>query len=367
MLKRHVENYFFLEDHAKAVDLSKQYPQYGFVTADGFLLRNGTIVVQTGEVGYFKITQSLEEYKGKIESLRNEVIFMTEEKKRMSTEVEEIRQHIDDTRNRLFTINVRKSEISLKLQDTKKEYGKRESELASVKEDRETMMQDIDSIARRIEEAERNITKLEAEKADMIEQNLQLHESMKRKKQEIDAAAAEMNAVATEEAVLEGKNESLVRSIAQIKSEISAAEADIHKLREQMLPANVGDLKDSIVTMKEELGRKRQERIAQEAQLPDQLLAEYGKRQGLVYDQLAQKQKDHEVMQDQIMQFKYQLFEKNHRRDDLKNKAKEEFGIILDDHMPEEEMPDAESRVTEVRGRIEKLGEVNPLSLQAGL
>ncbi|UCD06054.1 MAG: chromosome segregation protein SMC [candidate division WOR-3 bacterium] len=364
-LKRHVENYFFLEDHAKAVDFSRQYPQYGFVTANGLLLRNGTIVVQTGEVGYFKITQSLEEYKGKIESLRNEVIFMTEEKKRMNAEVDEIRQHIDDTRNRLFTINVRKSEISLKLQDATKEYDRRETELAIVKEDRETITADIESITSRIEEAERHIKKLEAEKADMIEENLQLLESMKRKKQEIDTAVAEMNTVATEEAVLEGKNESLARSIAQIESEISAAETDIQKLREQMLPADIGDLKDSIVALKEELSRKRQERSAQETQLPDQLITEYGKRQGLVYDQLAQKQKDHEVMQDQIMQLKYQLFEKNHRRDDLKHKADEEFGIILDDHVPEEEMPDADSRLTEVRGRIEKLGEVNPLSLQA--
>ncbi|MDH4210265.1 MAG: chromosome segregation protein SMC [candidate division WOR-3 bacterium] len=364
-LVRYVKNYFFVEDYTKAVDFSKQYPEFGFVTGNGVLFRGGTIVVERGEVGYFKITQSLEEYKGKIEALRNEVLFMTEEKKRMNAELEEIKQHIDDTRNALFTINVRKSECSLKLQDTTKEFGKRESELVNIKEDRETLVREIDSISRNIEAAERNIEQLQAEKADLIKGNLQLFESMKQKKIQIDTAVSEMNKIATEKAVLEGKNESIASSIAQIESEINAAESDINALREQTLPVNISELNEAINNLKEELNRKRQERLTQEAQLPDQLLAEYSKRQGLVYDQLAQKQKDHEILQDQIMQLKYQLFEKNHRRDDLKHKADEEFGIVLDDHVPEEEMPDAGSRLSEVRGRIEKLGEVNPLSLQA--
>ncbi len=364
-LARYVKNYFFVEDHTKAVDFSKQYPEFGFVTGNGVLFRSGTIVVERGEVGYFRITQSLEEYKSKIEALRNEVLFMTEEKKRMNAELDEIKQHIDDTRNGLFTINVRKSECSLKLQDTTKEFGKRESELVNIKEDRETLVREIDAINRNIEEAERNIEQLQAEKTDMTKGNLQLNESMKQKKIQIDTAVSEMNNVATEKAVLEGKNESIARSIAQIESEINAAESDINALREKTLPANIRELNEAISNLKEELNRRRQERLTQEAQLPDQLLAEYSKRQGLVYDQLAQKQKDHEVLQDQIMQLKYQLFEKNHRRDDLKHKADEEFGIVLDDHVPEEEVPDAESRLSEVRGRIEKLGEVNPLSLQA--
>jgi len=364
-LARFVKNYFFIEDHNKAIEFSKQYPECGFVTGNGVLFRNGTIVVEKGEVGYFKITQSLDEYKGRIEALRNEVLFMTEEKKRMHVELDEIKQRIDDTRNALFTINVRKSECSLKLQEITKDCNRRESELTNIKEDRETLAREIESIVRKLDEAGRDIEKIETEKAEMMKANAQLGDSMKQKKVQIETALAEMNKISTEKAVMEGRNESIARSIAQLESEIEAAEADIEALRKQMLPADIIELNESIKVLKEELNRKRQERLSQEAQLPDQLLAEYGKRQGLVYDQLAQKQKDHEALQDQIMQLKYQLFEKNHKRDDLAHRADEEFGIVLGDHVPEDEIPDADSKLSEVKGRIEKLGEVNPLSLQA--
>jgi chromosome segregation protein len=364
-LARFVRNYFVVEDHNKAIDFSRQYPECGFVTADGVLFRNGTIVVERGEVGHFKITQSLDEYKGRIEALRNEVLFMTEEKKRMHAEIEEIRQHIDDTRNALFTINVRKSECSLKLKEAKKEHDKRESELINIKEDRETLKQEIAYILKQLDEAGRNLEKLEAEKAELMKANLELSDNMKQKKIHIETAVSDMNKIATEKAVMEGRNDSIARSVAQIESEIKTAGSDIQALREQTLPVNIGELNESINRLKEELYRKRQERLNQEAQLPDQLIAEYSKRQGLVYDQLSQKQKEHEALQDQIMQLKYQLFEKNHKHDDLKHKADEEFGIVLDEHVPEEEIPDAQSKLSEVRGRIEKLGEVNPLSLQA--
>jgi chromosome segregation protein len=65
------------------------------------------------------------------------------------------------------------------------------------------------------------------------------------------------------------------------------------------------------------------------------------------------------------MQLKYQLFEKNHRRDDLVRKADEEFHVLLSEYVAEEEIAEAQSKLVEVRGRLEKLGEVNPLSLQA--
>ena len=364
-LARFVKSYFFVEDHDKAVEFSGQYPDCGFVTGNGVLFKNGTIVVEKGEVGYFRVTQTLEEYKNKIEALRNEVLFMTEEKRRMHVELDNMKQQIDETRNTLFTINVRKSECSLKLQELTKDCSRRESELVNIKEDRETLVREIESIVEKLDEAGRNIEKIGAEKDEIIKANAGLDDSMKKKKIQIQAALAEMNQISTEKAVMEGRNESFASSIAQLEREIKTAESDIEALREQVLPADIIELNESIKGLKEELNQKRQERLNQEAQLPDKLLAEYSKRQGLVYDQLTQKQKDHEVLQDQIMQLKYHLFEKNHKRDDLIHKADEEFGIVLGDHVPEDEIPDAEIKLSEVRGRIEKLGEVNPLSLQA--
>ena len=364
LLMRYVQNYFVVGGEAEAKRLSRQHPGCGFVTCNGVLFRKGTMVVERGDVGFFKITQSLEQYKTRIESLKNELLFITEEKGRLNDELEQTRQRMEESRNELFAVNIRKSECSLRLNDVRKEYEKRHSELSNTKKDSEALTAKIEVIVRDIEDGQHAIQEFEHKRAEITDKNHQLSERMQQIKADIDASVSRLNDIVTEKAVLEGKREGVLRIIERINGEISTAEQDIRALRAQTMPGNIVELNAAVAALKEELGRKRQERAAYESQLPDQLLDEYNKRQGLVYDQLAQKQKDHEALQDQIMQLKYRLFEKNHKRDDLRRKADEEFGINLADYTPEEELPDAADRLTEVKGRIEKLGEVNPLSLQ---
>jgi len=364
ILVRYLDDYFLVDRFDAARNLSEQYPELGFVTKEGVLFKKGTIVVEKGDIGFFRITQSLEEYKEKIEVLRNEALFTTQEKKRVTEELTQTRQKIDDARNELFTINVKKSECSLRFQEATKGFEKRQAESASTHEDRTTLQNEIEAITTQVEVMEKNIERLEQEQASRTGESQKLNEGMKQLKSKIDNKGSELNSVVTEKAVLQGKRDSVAQLIEQLSQQINGADSEICNLREQSLPSNIVELTDSINSLKEELSRKRQEKYAYEAKLPDQLLDEYSKRQGLVYDQLTQKQKEHESIQDGIMQLKYQLFEKKHRRDDLVRKADEEFGIVLGDYTTEEEVPDAPTRLSEVKGRIEKLGEVNPLSLQ---
>ncbi|KPK63842.1 hypothetical protein AMJ83_05170 [candidate division WOR_3 bacterium SM23_42] len=365
ILKRYVQNYFLVDDHNKADELSSKYPAYGFVTADGILFKDGTIVVEKGEVGYFKIKQSHEEYKQQLESLRNEVLFITEDRQRLNEEIEQVKQDIEETRNQLFAINVRKSECSLRLQESTKEIEQKTLEWSNAKADQESMLKDNEAIAAKIKTMEQSIEQLESEKEAREQESQRLAAEMTKLRAQMDDMNAVLNRSTTETAVLDGRKNIITQSIGKLHSEINGAEAEIRALREESLPTNIAHLTESISTLKHELSQKRQKKSAYEAKLPDQLLEEYSKRQGLVYDQLMQKQKDHEGLQDQIMQLKYQLFEKNHRREDLTRKADDEFAVVLSEYIPDEEISDAETKMAEVKGRIEKLGEVNPLSLQA--
>jgi len=365
VLTRYVQNYFLVDDCSKAHDFSVEYPMCGFVTHDAILFKNGTIVVEKGDVGHFKITQSLRDYKEKLESLQNEVLFLTEEKKRLQEEIEEAKNTIEEVRNNLFTINIKKSECSLKLQDATKLVEDRAAELNNTEEDRESLIKDRDAIHEKIGTLEKSIEQLADMKVQKEKEYQRLVENMRQMKLEMDNTNVRLNTLATETAVLEGRGSIITKSIEQLNTEINTAESEIRALREDSLRSNIAELTQSLDLLKEELAHKRQEKSSYEAQMPTQLMDEYSKRQSLVYDQLAQKQKDHEAIQDQIMQLKYQLFEKNHRRDDLARKADDEFGVVLSGYMPEEEIPGAQDKLAEVKGRIEKLGEVNPLSLQA--
>ena len=365
VLARYVQNYFLVDDYNRAHDLSVKYPACGFVTPKGILFKNGTIVVEQGDVGHFKITQSLEDYKAQLESLKNEVLFLSEEKKRLEEEIAGEKHAIEGVRNNLFTINIRKSELSLRLQDATKLMEDRAAELNNTEEDRELLIRDRDAIHERISALEKNIGQLEDKRVNKENEHQSLAENMGQVKIEIDDLNARLNTLTTETAVLQGKESSMTGSIEQVDKEINTAESEIRALRKDSTSSNIVGLTQAIDSLKEELMRKRQEKSSYEAQMPAQLMDEFIKRQGMVYDQLAQKQKDHEAVQDQTMQLKYQLFEKNHRRDDLVRRADDEFGVVLGDYMPEEEIQEAQQKLTEVKGRIEKLGEVNPLSLQA--
>jgi chromosome segregation protein len=364
-LTRYIVDYYLVTDHVRARELSLKYPDCGFVTRTGMLFKNGMIVVEKGEVGYFKITHSLEEYKEKLESLRNEVLFVTEEKKRLQGEIEKANIEIEEGRNNLFTVNVKKSECSLKLQDATKLVEKRTEELNSVKQDSSALSKACEDAAAKIRDLGKEIEGIEQRKVFKEQENEQHAERIGQVKQELVSINENVNGLTTEIAVLEGRENIIVESTEQLRKRIAEEESEIESLKEKSLPDNLTELNDAIGALKKELAEKRQEKLSYEAQLPAQLMDEYSKRQSLLYDQLAQKQKDHEVLQDKIMQLKYQLFEKNHRRDELARKADDDFDVVLSDYTPEEAIADASDKAAEVRGRIEKLGEVNPLSLQA--
>ncbi len=365
VLAPYVRKYFLVDDQNEARDLSAKYPAYGFVTGKGVLFKDKTIVVERGDIGFFKITQSLEEYKEQLESLKNEILFMNEEKKRLEQESQRAKKEIEDLRNKLFTVNIKKSECSLKLQDAEKSAGERQQDLNSTREDRDVLQSGAKILAGEMEKLESELARLKEKEEEKNRENETLVESRTRLKHEMDEISERTNGLMTEKAVLEGRENIITKSIEQLNTAINTSESDIRVLKETSPPDNISELNDAISVLKEELTQKRQEKSAYEAQLPARLMDEYSKRQSLVYDQLAQKQKDHEGMQDQIMQLKYRLFEKNHRRDDLMHKADEDFGVVLRDYAPEEEIDDAHNKINEVKGRIEKLGQVNPLSLEA--
>jgi chromosome segregation protein len=364
VLLKYVVNYFLVDDQDKAMDFSKRYQEYGFVTQEGILFRNGMIVVEKGDVGFFKISQSLEEYKEKMSSLNNEVLFSTEEKARLERELENCETEIEDVRNDLFTINIKKSECSLKLQDAEKSVEKHSIELSNIKEDRDTLQEDVRRITKEITELEQQVIQIKDTQVHREDQKEELTSLMSTVNQELSEVNARMNGLMTEIAVLEDRESTIQKSIQTLSAEIASEESQIQKLQEESLPDAIVELNEVIGSLKQELNAKQQEKLSYEAKLPLQLMEEYNKRQSLIFDQLAQKQKDHEGLQDQVMQLKYQLFEKNHRRDDLMRKADEEFGVALIDHIPEEEIIGAHEKINEVKGRIEKLGQINPLSLE---
>lgn len=364
ILEKYIDGYFLIKDFQKARGLSLQFPDYGFVTPDGLLFRHGSIIVEKGEIGYFKISQSLQEYKEKLETLQNELLFTLEEKKRLSSELEEVKKFIEEKKENLFSTNIEKSEHSLKLNDVKKTIEKMSRERDSLKHDKDALSKEVEElntqyqhIEEQIETTHTEIKTVENEKNNLFERVIQIQK-------EIDEKSTLVNTKTTDLVVLQERHSSAEKTIEQLKNEIFNIDSEVATLKKDTATERLHELENHIASLKDEVESKRREKNNIESKLPEKLVEEHTQRQNDIYDQLTQKQKASEEIQNGIMQLKYEQFQVSHKKEEPVKRAQEEFGVDVAAYVPEE-IVDAEAKLTETKGRLEKLGEINPLSLQA--
>ena len=364
VLQKLLTDYFLVEDFDKAQKLSSKYHGCGFVTSDGILIKNGVIITERGEIGFFRISQRLEEYEGRFETLKNEILFVNEEKKRLITEQKVIKNQLDEENNRLFKTDIRKSERSMKLNELKRHLEKVSNEYDGIGNDKKAVRDDIERILGEIHEIETRIKETEETSNKIKDGRRGLIENSQDIERNIKDQNTLLNEKKMEAVVCNERFNSIVIRIEQLKSEIVTMERDIGVLKQDRGATSLDEVERQIARLKEEMESKKSQKIDIEAVLPEKLIENLTHHLNEIFDQLAEKQKSHEEIQNRIMQLKYKIFQLNHKKDEAWKKGEEEFSVDLRDYIPEEDIPDAESRLVEVRGKLEKLGEVNPLSLE---
>jgi len=364
ILQRYIDNYFLVDDFLKANELSQKFPQCGFVTPEGILLKDGMVVVEKGEIGYFKIRQSLAEYKRKHETLQNEALFINEEKKRLMSEIESIKRDIEDEKNQLFSINVKKSEHSLQLNELKWNIEKSINENNNLELEKNSLKKERDRLSTEIEAFEKEVQRIEDEHKNVRAEKDTLLKSSQNVRSEIELMHSTLTERRMGYVTLEERRNTIEVTLQQLKREIVSLENEITKLKQDTKAKNLEDVKTQILSLKEELDNKRQEKAKTESRLPERIAEELTQNLNEIFDQLTEKQKIHEEIQNEVMQVKYELFQLNHKKDDAMEKAQDEFKVNLREYVPEDEITDPETRLLEVKGKLEKLGQVNPLSLE---
>lgn len=363
LLQGYINNYFFVDNFSNANELSQKYPNYGFVIHDGTLFRNGIIITEKGEVGYFKISQSLKQYKEKLETLQNEVLFILEEKKRLELEIENIKKCIEKEKDGLFTINVKKSEHSLKLNEVIKNTEKMARESDNLKAEQNKFAKEIRSLIAQISNIETETGNIEQEKQTLEHEKNSLSNNITQITEEIEEKNLGLNEMMLESVILEERRSSKEKTIKQLKTENQTIEAEIAKFREDTGTKKLAEVDETIKALKEELDVKRREKSEYESKLPERVIEEFNVRQNAIYDQLTEQQKISEELQNNLMQLKYQSFQLTHKKDERIKETQEKFHVDLPDYVLED-VVDAETKLAQVRGKLEKLGEVNPLSLE---
>ncbi|MEO0106752.1 MAG: chromosome segregation protein SMC [candidate division WOR-3 bacterium] len=363
-LKRYLINYFLVENFADALKLSEKFPNYGFVIADGLLFNNGKITIQKGEYGYFQITERLNQEKKRLESLQNEVVFFSDEKKRLFEEMQKNELLIEQYREQLFPLNIKKSELSMRIGELEKKITSLLSEANEI----DLEIKKLDDEIRKINEEGESLRQKVNQEEEAIKQLEMEIQSLKKDANEIEDLInkknVSLNDIIIKIGVLKERKSSLTKLIADTENEIKNLEDEIKKEEEIYTPEKLSELNQIIENLKSKIADKNLQRQKLQSELPDLMLEELNKKLELAYEELTQKQKLQEEIQNEIMQLNYALFEVKHKMEELQKKAKEEFQTDLNDYHPEE-IAEPEVKLNEIKERMAKLGTINPLSFEA--
>ncbi len=363
-LERHLRGYFLVDERDRALAFSERFPIFGFVTPSGTLFKNGLIIHQKGDAGYFKINQSLQEHRQRLETLQNQSKFLQDEKTRLLVEIEQMKTDIEKEREELFTINIRKSEFSLRRDELSKRMAKTDQEAAVLKKDRQAVVSQIEGLAESVRSCTRRRDQLSADRERLVQESAGVQETVAYLEREIADDNRRINDLLLKSGILQERLTSVQRNHHDLIEQITVSEADIEKIRQNTIQRDIDSLAGAIQGLKVKLEAKKVERRATEARLPDKLLEAAARDQETLYDDLTAKQKKLEEIQQAVMKINYEIFEHNHRKEELIHKAADEFATDLSSYLPEE-IPDLDVRRQEVRERMEKLGEINPLALEA--
>ncbi|MGQ9664848.1 MAG: chromosome segregation protein SMC [bacterium] len=363
-LSGYLSRFFITNNLRDAFELADKYPQYGFVTPEAILFYNNAIIVQKGDFGYFRISQRLNEYRTKAETIQNEIIFINDEKKRLIAKTGQIKSELENNKDQLFSLNIKKSEISMQLTTLKQQLENISKDIAAVDNEQnktKTEIQDIDS---KIEKYYNEIKEYEDKILEIQNEITQLGTNQKEVEEQINKKNEELNQLVLKIGINEELQRATDKEFHDTMRTIKDLEEEINEASNISTSEQLGSLNQTIFTLQQKIQEKKEKKSHLENQMPDSPLEQLAKDLDTIYDELTKIKKEQEEIQSTIMQLNYTVFQLNHRKEELTKKAQDEFQTDLDEFIPEE-VPEPEQKLNEVRERMIRVGEINPLSLSA--
>ncbi len=363
-LSEYLSKFFLVDDFDRAMHYANHFPQYGFVTEDGILFYDNTIIAQKGEFGYFQINQRLNEYRKKSENLQNEIVFLTDEKNNLLDQTTKLTEEIEQAKEKMFALNIKKSELSMQLHTTQRQIETISSDIDAVADEITSTKTEIENIDSKIcasqnavTECENQVLSLKGEVAELVNNQKELEKQINEKNEELNKLILKIGI----NKELQSETEKYLQ-IAQ--NEIAELRAEIDKATRFSAFEKVNLLNQEISDINQKIQAKKEERSTCENQALDQQIEDISRQLDIIYEEISKLQKEQEEIQNSIMQVNFRIFELNHTREELLKKATEEFQTNLNEFIPEE-IPEPEQKLNEVKERMARLGEINPLSLSA--
>ncbi|MCX7994439.1 MAG: chromosome segregation protein SMC [candidate division WOR-3 bacterium] len=359
-----LSRFYLASSFEEGLFYASKFPGYGFATSEGVLFYNNVITIQKGEFGYFQISQKMNEYQSKVESLQNEIVFLNDEKRKLLEQQEQTKADLEKSREQLFSLNIKKSEISMKLSTLKNRLNNLNREIDELTKEIHNTTGEIDRINTSLNELALQINDEEKDIARTRSEREELESNLKELERKIDDQNKELNQIILKIGILNELKSVAEKNAQDTRNEISNLQKEIEEITRLSEDEMGKIIEKQIEELKEMITTKKEQRAHLEIQIPEESIQAISRKLDIIYDEIAQLQKQQDEIQNEIMQINFQIFELNHKKEELIKKAREEFQTNLEEYTPEE-IPEPEQRLNEIKERLARLGEINPLSLSA--
>ncbi len=362
-----------VETLADAATASQATPAgYRFVTRSGDVWEaDGRIRLGSAHRASGVITRrsELADLEQRRVALDEQLESLTGETRGVAVRRDELEETISQVRSAVHDGSTRRVELQSHLSQLDEQLKQVRREQPVVEAERNATEEELQVVSARRDEAQAQLTQLESQSAERQQTIEHLTEQLKSAEQAQQAALSTLTELKVTIGQVEEKRVALVRSVESLDAQQDHMQRDLagqrHEIelsrqRRQEAEATIGQTRDELTTMQQRQHQLRQDVADHESSrksLSDRL--DEIRHQGEAY------RKQDEAIKEQIHGIQVEQADLNARIEALVSKASDELHMVLPElfadyeHDAERNWNEVEAEIHELRGKIERLGNVN--------
>ncbi|MBE0426031.1 MAG: chromosome segregation protein SMC [Nitrospirae bacterium] len=357
------DNIFIVKDLKTALDLISSGQKLFYATLEGEVIEPSGLVI-AGEVkGIFRKKREIKEIEAIIEKHRS----MIDRSQSELSSLQQQRERIEnDLRNTESTIVEREKEISLlkhTVESTREEKERRNRKLAYLSLEIEQTLREKETVKKLLAEKDYEIRSVNSRRETVEEQSSSLQEEISRRRSDIEEHHSELTEIKLSITSLKERADSINKELENVLKEIDELNQKKEFLAEEMATVK------SRILQRETGITTNEEKIKSLVSVADRLKAEISERKGAIEtenQELLATEHGLKLLRNQIESISHRIAELDIQRaehklkmDTLSEKIRQNYGFDIATIKAEPLTEEEESRLVDLREKIDELGPVN--------
>jgi chromosome segregation protein len=364
LLQKLLNEFFLVDNFSQACELSKKYPKFSFVTADGIALFNQDLIVMESQTqGRLSIEKKLVDKETEKTQLDNELGIFSEKIANLEMKITEINQAIEQTQAQILNLISERSNLQAGLNAEKNSTDELRKEMVWLKNDLSQTQTRLQEREQQIAGITKNLEELvsveQPSKGAISSLDKAILERQKQIKEKLEEASKVLFNLGKIGEELSTKRAELAYQIKDNETAQSRIE-EIDELQKNM-QKEVEFLTNEIQATEQQIEGNRAIIKLSHQTIDDLTIDNLAKTEENIETTLREKRNISERDRAELMEKRMRQFEIQKQREAIEHEAREfyETDIATVEVVPDKQVADRLKMISE---RLTNLGKVNPLA-----